>query len=255
MALKINNVNIVDNSQNLNITGVSTFSSNPIFIGAATSTGTASQPLQVTGGASFVGTGSSVGIGTTNPTQKLDVVGNIRLRNSLYDVNNNVGTAGSVLISTGVGVSWINFSGGATLQNDVSTNATWYPTLSNSISGSYTTAYVSNTNLQYNPSSGTLFATVFTSLSDKNKKTNIRNIYNSIEIVKQLNGVRFDWVEDGKPSIGVIAQDIEKVLPEVVQTNEDGMKTVSYGNIIGVLIEAIKEQQKCIEELDRKLNA
>jgi hypothetical protein len=52
----------------------------------------------------------------------------------------------------------------------------------------------------------------------------------------------------------VIAQEVEKVLPELVVEN-DGVKSVSYGNIVGVLIEAIKEQQVRIEELERKLNA
>ena len=78
--------------------------SGPILAGTATSTGTASQPLQVTGGAYVSG---SVGIGITLPTRALDVNGEIRLRNALYDANNTVGTSTSVLISTGIGVSWI----------------------------------------------------------------------------------------------------------------------------------------------------
>jgi hypothetical protein len=57
-----------------------------------------------------------------------------------------------------------------------------------------------------------------------------------------MNGVKYDW-KDGhnKSSIGVIAQDMEKIVPEVVITNNQGLKTVSYGNLIAVLIEAIKE--------------
>jgi hypothetical protein len=51
---------------------------------------------------------------------------------------------------------------------------------------------------------------------------------------------------------GRIAQDVEKILPELVETSDDGTKSVSYGNIIGVLIEAIKEQQKQIDELKRR---
>ena len=97
---------------------------------------------------------------------------------------------------------------------------------------------------------------MFTSLSDETQKTNIRPIENALELVTQINGVYYDW-KDGhnSSSIGVIAQEIEKVIPEVVTTNDRGLKTVSYGNLIGVLIEAIKEQQIRIEELEKKINA
>ena len=150
--------------------------------------------------------------------------------------------------------TWATISGGATLTNDTTTNATYYPTFSSATSGTYSTAYVSNTKCTFNPSTGVLSATVFTSLSDVNKKKNIRPIENAIEITKKLEGVRFDWKDTDAPSIGVIAQEVEKVLPELVAEN-DGVKSVSYGNIVGVLIEAIKEQQVRIEELERKLNA
>ena len=92
-------------SQSLVISGISTFTNGPIFIGTATSTGTASQRLQVDGGAYVSG---SVGIGTTNPTKDLDVAGDVRIRGGLYDFNHNVGTAKSVLISTGIGISWVD---------------------------------------------------------------------------------------------------------------------------------------------------
>jgi len=151
--------------------------------------------------------------------------------------------------------TWVSISGGATLSNDNSTPASYYPTFSSATSGTYSTAYVSDTKCTFNPSTGTLSATQFTSLSDATKKTNIRPIDNSIELTKQLQGVRFDWIDNDKPSLGLIAQDVEKVLPELVETNSDGIKSVSYSNIVGVLIEAIKEQQIRIEELERKLNA
>jgi hypothetical protein len=78
-------------------------SSGPVVIGAANSTGTVSQTLQVIGGA-YIST--STGIGTTNPSQLLHVQGNVRIVGGIYDNNNVVGAAGSVLVSTGVGVSW-----------------------------------------------------------------------------------------------------------------------------------------------------
>ena len=56
-----------------------------------------------------------------------------------------------------------------------------------------------------------------------------------------MNGVYYDWVDGHNAgSVCVIAQEMEQVLPEVVTVNDQGLKTVSYGNIVGVLIEAIK---------------
>ena len=138
--------------------------------------------------------------------------------------------------------------------DDTVTNATRYLTFTSSTSGSISGANVSSTKLQFNPLSGNLAATQFTSLSDATQKTNIRPIENPIEITKQLDGVRFDWINNNKPSLGLIAQEVEKVLPELVETNSDGIKSVSYSNMVGLLIEAIKEQQIRIEELERKLN-
>ncbi len=151
------------------------------------------------------------------------------------------------------GTQGITGSAGS-ITDDTSTNSTLYPLFQSATSGTLSGVSVSSPNFQFNPATGTLSATIFTSLSDKTQKTNIRPIENSIELVKQLEGVRYDWINNDKPSIGVIAQDIEKVLPEVVEMNTNGLKSVSYGNIVGVLIEAIKEQQVRIEELERKLN-
>jgi len=78
--------------------------------------------------------------------------------------------------------------------------------------------------------------------SDERKKTNIEVIPNALEKVLQLRGVIFEKLDDGnRRHSGIIAQEVEKVLPEVVYTAEDGMKSVAYGNMIGLLIEAIKE--------------
>ena len=143
----------------------------------------------------------------------------------------------------------------STITDDTSTNATRYPTFISITSGTLSAANVSSTKLYFNPSTGTLNATTINSLSDRNKKTNIRPIENSVALVQRLQGVRFDWIENNKPSLGLIAQEVEEVIPELVETGADGTKTLSYGNIIGVLIEAIKEQQIRIEELENKLNA
>ena len=98
--------------------------------------------------------------------------------------------------------------------------------------------------------------------SDKSLKENIKNIENPLEKVNQINGVTFDWTEDyikqhggedqyfvRKNDVGVIAQEIEKVLPQVVATREDGIKAVKYDRIVALLIEAVKELKKEIEAL------
>ena len=78
--------------------------------------------------------------------------------------------------------------------------------------------------------------------SDERKKTDIEVIPNALEKVLQLRGVTFNKLDDdNRRHSGIIAQEVEKVLPEVVYTDKDGLKSVAYGNMIGLLIEAIKE--------------
>ena len=98
-----------------------------------------------------------------------------------------------------------------------------------------------HTALLYNPSIGTLFATDFDSTSDERLKKNIKPIEGALNKVSKLVGVEFDWVNTDKKSIGVIAQQVEEVVPELVHTNSKGYKSVSYGNLVALLIEAIKE--------------
>jgi hypothetical protein len=90
-----------------------------------------------------------------------------------------------------------------------------------------------------------------TAYSDERLKANIETIPNALEKVNSLRGVTFD--KDGVRGLGVIAQEVEKILPEVVMDGEE-FKSVAYGNIVGVLIEAIKELTNEVEELKRKLN-
>jgi len=91
-----------------------------------------------------------------------------------------------------------------------------------------------------------------TAFSDRRFKHNVVQIDNALEKVKALRGVSFE--KDNRMSIGVIAQEVEDVIPEVVHTNDEGLKSVAYGNIVGVLIEAIKEQNLKIEELKQEID-
>jgi hypothetical protein len=81
-------------------------------------------------------------------------------------------------------------------------------------------------------------------------KENVETVKYGLDKVLQMRGVTYDKKDNGVKEIGVIAEEIYEVLPEVVLKNEEGeIDSVSYGRIVGVLIEAIKEQQKQIEEL------
>jgi len=94
-----------------------------------------------------------------------------------------------------------------------------------------------------------------TAYSDIKLKDNITPIPDSIEKVKQIHGVTFDRIDTPElgRQMGVIAQDVEKVCPELVSIDEDGTKSVAYGHMVGLLIEAIKDQQKQIDKLKVKL--
>jgi hypothetical protein len=97
------------------------------------------------------------------------------------------------------------------------------------------------------------------SSSDKRWKTNINPIESPLEKLQKLSGVEFDWIEDTEVhgnvgnDVGVIAQEVELVLPQAVQTRDSGMKAVRYEKLIPLLIETIKEQQKQIDELKNKI--
>lgn len=96
---------------------------------------------------------------------------------------------------------------------------------------------------------GNIEANAYYHDSDIRLKKNIKIIENPIEKIKELEGVEFDWKQTNKSTIGLIAQDVEKVLPQIVNTNEEGFKSVEYSNLVALLIEVVKEQQKQIEEL------
>jgi hypothetical protein len=95
--------------------------------------------------------------------------------------------------------------------------------------------------------------------SDRRLKDNIVNIENPIEKVQKLNGVTWDWndnadeLQKSTPTVGVIAQEVEEVLPQLVNTRDNGYKAVDYAKLTGLLIEAIKDQQKQIDELKSRL--
>jgi len=92
-----------------------------------------------------------------------------------------------------------------------------------------------------------------TSQSDMRVKENVETITDGLEIVDTLRGVYYNKIGETDRKVGVIAQEVETVLPEVVKTDGDGMKSVDYSKMIGVLIEAIKDLKHEIDDLKRGL--
>jgi hypothetical protein len=100
---------------------------------------------------------------------------------------------------------------------------------------------------------GNVTATGYYYISDRATKDNIKPL-KGLDIIMKLKGVEFTWKGTDKKGMGLIAQDVEKVLPELVETDPGiNAKGVQYGNLVAPLIEAIKEQQSQIKQLRREL--
>ena len=93
--------------------------------------------------------------------------------------------------------------------------------------------------------------------SDISLKDNLRPIENALFKVNQIAGYEFDWNEkshqiqqDKGHDVGLVAQEVEKVLPEVIQIREDGIKAIAYEKVVPLLVQSIKELTKSVEELE-----
>lgn len=96
-----------------------------------------------------------------------------------------------------------------------------------------------------NIKAGIVYATEHLYTSDARLKKNIRTLEKSLDILELLRGVRFDWKDSNKPAVGFIAQEVETVVPELVNTHPvSGQKSVQYGNITAILVEALKQEVK-----------
>jgi len=100
-------------------------------------------------------------------------------------------------------------------------------------------------------SGNAVFRNNVTAYSDARLKTNVETITNALDTVSKMRGVTYERIDSGTKGVGVIAQEMKEVLPEVVMeaSSDDEFMSVAYGNIVGVLIEAIKELKSEIEEL------
>ncbi len=193
----------------------------------------------VAGDRLYIKQGGNVGIGTTSPTNPLDVVGSGAIRSTntggtpLYLVNSDTGGKTWSWISSGTTSS--GGAGNLIAYNSSDAQVGMLITPSGNV-GIGTTAPSQKLDV-----SGNVRATSFISTSDARLKTNIRTVA-GIETVRKLHGVSFDWIETGKPELGTIAQEVEQVLPDLVVTDPStGFKAVKYQGLIAPLIEATKD--------------
>lgn len=211
----------------------------------------------------------NVGIGTTSPTAALQVVGAGKFSSSLT-LNDRItytSNGPSILSSGGGTFSILNSSSLATLSltNTGSagiggTAAGTNPSLfagENGNVGVGTTAPGFKFQVQVDATTQGHVASdgLWSNTSDIRLKKNITNLEDPLDKILGLRGVRFDFIsEETKASapgghIGFIAQEIEKIIPEVVETDKQGIKSVSYAGLTPVLVGAVQDQQKQIDEL------
>ena len=152
----------------------------------------------------------------------------------------NQNTTGSAAtLTTARTIAGVSFNGSAniSLNNNAITNGAGY------------TTYTSNqaTNTSSNVTFGTINCSSLTSsgnvtaYSDATLKKDVSTINDALSICGKLRGVTYKWISNGETDIGVIAQEVEEVVPEVIKETTDGIKTVDYGRLVSVLINAINE--------------
>ena len=168
-------------------------------------------------------------------------------------VTANVGTPSYINLTNAVGTAsnlTANIANFINVTDDTSTDATRYPIFANDTSGAIT-EQVSSTKLTFNPSTGLLTTTDYNSSSDMTLKQDFTPILKPLDILSQLTGFGFTWKDSKQKAYGLSAQEVEKVIPEVVKDRPDGTKGINYMNLTAFLIEAIKDLKQEIEELKK----
>jgi len=167
----------------------------------------------------------------------VDAYGRVTAVSHSAGYTTNVGTVTSVAAGTYMTGGTITSSG--TLSADATTTAT-------------------ANKLAARDASGDIYANDFQATSDARLKTDIIEIQNALDTIEKINGVKFKWNElatnsdKDKVQVGVIAQEVEAVVPEIVNTNDDGYKSVSYDKLVPLLIQAVKELSEKVKKLEGK---
>ena len=267
-------------------------SGSTLLSGSLLITGSSTLALRVSGSTAL--TGSLLQSGSTALTGSLLQSGSIALTGSLLQIGTTQTTGSNIisgsLLITGSSAIGLRMSGSTALTGSVFQTGSLNVTGSTNLSGSLTIVGNINTgqgatevhlmnqdvetgdSVQFNslgvgiaPSgvAGAILATndvVAFASSDERLKENLEPIGSATEKVGKLKGYTFDWISmpeihvHSGHDVGIIAQEVEKVLPEVVETRENGYKAVKYEKLTALLIQAVNEQQQTIEQLTTRID-
>lgn len=167
-------------------------------------------------------------------------------------------TTGSefVYLNDGSSTQWVELSlsanslpAGGTTGQLLTSGGSSEPTWTTSTSANTANAVVQR-NASGNFTAGVITATDFNATSDKALKQNVLPAP-GLDLINLINAVQFDWIATGDRSYGVIAQELEKLLPELVHEDE-GIKTVSYIPLIAILIKSVQELKAKLDYLDKE---
>jgi hypothetical protein len=225
-----------------------------------------------------VNSSGNVGIGLSNPAYPLEVAGRMRATTSLL-VGDSTDTGSSRIISaldstmTNGSSKFITLGKANSLNNQgelqyvhVGDNSALNQ-LTLGHFGRASLYILANGNVGINTTSpserlhviGKILASDdITAFSDSNYKTNLEPIVGAMNIIENITGYKYNMIDDApdsKKHVGVLAQQVESLLPEVVHTSTDGKKSVAYGNMIALLIQGMKEMKQEIQELKSLINA
>jgi len=253
-----------------NVTGTATIQANSVALGTDTTgnyvASVANGSYLTGGGGASEGTALTLGVDATSANTASKVVardgsGNFSAGTITAALTGNASTA--TTLQTARTINGVSFNGSANITLTLAdlgytgaTNANYITNNNQLTNGSGYTTFTANQSLD--TSSSVTFSTVtaanFNTTSDRNTKTDITPISGAVSKVQQLGGYSFTFKDSGEKSSGVIAQEVQAVLPELVQEGGEGHLTVQYGNMVGLWSEAIKEQQAQIDALTAKLN-
>jgi hypothetical protein len=231
--------------------------------------------------------GGYVGIANSTPANTLDVKGILRLTNSSNTANfGQLYDGGGLVVSSANSNPMYFYTGGSErarfgsdglfqanaiasagssgMPSTVSGNAVWVGGFTSPTSGRILIGdgtgwqfYISSRNsgtttdrFTFGDTGNFTASGNVTAYSDARLKKNVVTIDGALALVEKMRGVRYERIEDGKAGVGVIAQEMQEVMPEVVHEGEN--LSVAYGNLVGVLIEAVKELSARVKELEAK---